>query len=222
MDTLQFDGGDQQNVDSHYLSAVQLSFVARQRVALIGPSGSGKSTLLRSLWRKYSAVSAYVAQDLGLVDNLSIFHNVYMGSLDKNSAWSHLRNLFLPAHHDVVRVAEILKQVELDKDQKIPVAELSGGERQRVAIARALFRGGQWLFADEPVSAVDDLQAQRLLKVLTESFSSVVFSLHDLGQMQANAQRIIVLDRGERVLDEYSQNVDWDLLKVHFTPSGEM
>lgn len=55
-----------------------------EKVALVGKSGAGKSTLVRLIHERVNRESSLVPQDLGLVNALPVFHNVFMGQLDRH------------------------------------------------------------------------------------------------------------------------------------------
>ena len=76
---------------------IDLTVRAGERIAVMGRSGAGKSTLLGLLYAQRPADVALVPQASALVKPLSVFHNVYMGRLDRHSTAYNLRNLVWPA-----------------------------------------------------------------------------------------------------------------------------
>ena len=111
-----------------------------EKVALVGKSGAGKSTLIRLIHEQVGRNSSLVPQDLGLVNALPVFHNVFMGQLDKHSTWYNTLTLIRPFAADRAAVKDLLNDLGLAEKLWIPAASLSGGQRQRVAIARAIYR----------------------------------------------------------------------------------
>lgn len=186
------------------LSGVTLSLAKGERIALLGRSGMGKSTLLgtlRARLEQSTLRAALVPQDLGLVPQLSAFHNVYMGRLDDYSSLRNLCTLLWPRTRDRAEIAAILTQVGLAGLDRKTAETLSGGQRQRVAIARALYRGGDVVFADEPVSSVDATQGHLLLDLLHQSFSTSIMALHNVDLARAHATRAIGLRGGKICFD---------------------
>ena len=198
------------------LHDINLTIQSGEKIALIGRSGSGKSTLLRLIYESLPEKTALVPQDEGLVETLSVFHNVYMGRLNAHSSFYNLINLIRPFKARVAEVDAILERVQLQDKCSDLVKQLSGGQRQRTAVARSLYQGGELLLADEPVSAVDELQAGRLLHILSTEFSTLIVALHDTQLALAHCTRVIGLDGGRVVLDEPSNNLSaTDLTRLY-------
>jgi len=187
--------------DKVVLEDVRLSIRAGERIALIGESGAGKTTLLKLIEKRASAPVALVPQELGLVRALTVFHNVYMGRLNRNSLVHNLRNLVWPARRDVEAVRLILERLRMEDKLYTPVGQLSGGQQQRTAVARALHSEGSLFLGDEPVSAVDDHQARALLATVAEAKETVVVALHDRALALSFSQRIIGMKEGQIVFD---------------------
>src|SRR6516225_6793893 len=76
---------------------IDLTVRANEHVAVMGRSGAGKSTLLGLLYAQRRQDVALIPQSSALVKPLSVFHNVYMGQLDRHSTAYNLRNLVWPA-----------------------------------------------------------------------------------------------------------------------------
>ncbi|MGO4917376.1 ATP-binding cassette domain-containing protein [Pseudogemmobacter sp. W21_MBD1_M6] len=188
------------------LHDIRLDLFAGERVVLLGRSGAGKSTLLGALRRKLETARtaprlALVPQDHGLVPQLSVHLNTYMGRLDDHGAAYNLANLVHPFRRERAAVAPWLATVGLNGLDRRAVETLSGGQRQRTALARALFRGGDVVLADEPVSAVDATQGAALLDALNARFQTVVLALHDTDAALRIATRIVGLRAGRITVD---------------------
>ncbi len=184
------------------LSAVSLDIHAGERIALVGESGAGKSTLLKLLFERDTSGAALVPQELGLVRNLSVFHNVYMARLGRHPAWYNLVNLARPLRGEVEAVRAVLAKLGLADKLWAPAGELSGGQQQRTAVARALHQESDVILGDEPVSAVDEHQARTILAGITEGGGTVVLAMHDVALALEFTDRVVGLKDGRVVLDE--------------------
>lgn len=204
---------------TNVLHDVTLSIDSGERVALVGPSGAGKSTLLSTLYRQQPRQTAFVPQDYALVRPLSVFHNVYMGSLHRHSAAYNLLNLVHPLRREQENTAPVLEALGLLDKRGTPVGELSGGQQQRTAVGRALFQGGQVLLADEPVSSIDPVQSRTVLQTINDAFDTVVLAMHDTELALAFTGRVIGLKGGRILLDRPSAGLGaGDLESLYTAP----
>jgi len=197
--------------DRDVLVDVELSVEEGERIAFLGRSGAGKTTLINYLYRRLIGDGRSVAlipQDHALVPPLSVFHNVYMGQLDKRSTFYNLANLIAPKRREVDAIRPILAEIGLEGEMYRAVERLSGGQKQRTAIARALFRGGTIILGDEPVSAIDEKQAALVLEAIHSRFTTVLLALHDIDLALAYCSRIIGLRGGRIALDSPSHAVE--------------
>ena len=200
------------NLSAHYggervLGPLSLSLAPGQRIALVGRSGAGKSTLLSLLYDEAGPNTAFLPQDLGLVDTLSVFHNVYMGQLDRHSIAYSLANLLWPLRKPRREINGILETLGMADKLREPTGELSGGQRQRAAVARALYQKADMLLADEPVSALDGPLARRVMDALTQAYPTSVIALHDVDLALAYSDRVIGIQNGVIALDQPSQRL---------------
>lgn len=178
-----------------------------EQVGLVGKSGAGKSTLIRLIHDRVNRHSSLVPQDLGLVNALPVFHNVFMGQLDRHSVWYNTISLVRPFRKDRQQVEALLRELAMPEKAWTPAASLSGGQRQRVAIARAIYRNADLLLADEPVSALDGPMAHLIMKRLKERFATSVIALHDVELALSYCTRIVGIQDGKVALDEPSDRL---------------
>ena len=101
------------------------------------------------------------------------------------------------------RVNELLEQIELEPDtyfNRLP-SELSGGQKQRIGIARALAAEPKFIICDEVTSALDQLVAEGILRLLGDLQDklglSYMFITHDLATVQAIADEVVVMKDGK-------------------------
>jgi phosphonate transport system ATP-binding protein len=189
------------------LSDISLTIEPGEKIALIGQSGAGKSTLLELLYEQTKENASLVPQELGLVRSLSVFHNIFMGRLDRRSTWYNLANLIKPFEAEVEQIKPIVERLGLQDKLFATIDQLSGGQQQRTAIGRALHKGSDIFFGDEPVSAVDERQSHTVMQCINEAHDTVVLSMHDTNLAINYTDRLIGLKGGELVLDEPSKGM---------------
>ena len=203
------------------LGPLSLTIEPGQRVALVGRSGAGKSTLLGIMYERCRNQAALMPQQLGLVDTLSVFHNVYMGRLAAHATWYNLRNLAWPARREVATITGLLEQLDMADKLQSRTGELSGGQRQRVAAARAMYQNGDVLLADEPVSALDGPLAEVVMSALTRSYKTAVLAMHDVELALRYTDRVVGINDGLITVDEPSARLCVeDLRPLYDTEAG--
>lgn len=184
------------------LDRVKLDVLAGQLVALVGPSGCGKSTLVHIAAgliepQRGRVVSGYRRHGM-------IFQEPRLlpwATVEDNIAYP-LRLSGAPKRERQERARHAADVVSLDRRdlEKYPI-ELSGGMRQRTAIARALVLEPDFVFFDEPFTALDVALKRRMQDLVissaVQSRFAGLFVTHDLAEAVRVADRIVVLD--ERV-----------------------
>lgn len=203
------------NQERPALNNVDLSVNAGEVIALVGKSGSGKSTLV-SLLNRFHDVSAgdilidgisirdYTLANLrshiALVNQqVTLFNDTVAGNIAYGSLQSRGREAIRQAA-EAAYAAEFIDKLPEGFDTLIGEsgARLSGGQRQRLAIARALLKDAPILILDEATSALDNESEhyiQAALERVMKGRTTFVIA-HRLSTIE-NADRIIVLDRGE-------------------------
>ena len=187
---------------SSVLRNISLEINEGERVALVGESGAGKSTLLAALQSQLQNEATLIPQDLGLVNNLSVFHNIYIGRLNAYSSVYNLLNLAWPQKREVQKIKPLVERLSLGDKLFKQTGALSGGQQQRTAICRALFQGGSAIMGDEPVSAVDNHMANIIMETLIAKFPTVVLALHDVDLAIKFSTRIIGIKDGAICFDQ--------------------
>lgn len=183
------------------LRGIDLRVQRGERLAVMGRSGAGKSTLLNLIHARLADQAALVPQAAALVGTLSVFHNVYMGRLDRHPAWRNLRMLAWPARAEVAAVRDMLGTVGLADKLFARAGTLSGGQQQRTSVARALYNGRPVVIGDEPVSALDRQQGLSVLRRMAEAHGTMILALHDIPVALEYADRIVLLQGGRIALD---------------------
>ena len=167
-------------------------------VAVIGPNGAGKTTLLSIVGGLLKADAGEVSRPPREVGWVPQQGAVY-------SKLSVAENLRLFARLEKVAdpdaaVDRMLDQTGLRERAGDELGTLSGGNRQRVNIAVGLLADPPVLLLDEPSSALDPRQRERLWEFilgLARGGTTVVFSTHDVGEAERYADRVLVLADGE-------------------------
>lgn len=195
---------------------VTLALHRGERVSVLGKSGSGKSTLLGLAYAGMAEHAALVPQAAALVRPLSVFHNVYMGRLDRHSTLRNLLTLAWPRGAEVDAVRTTLAQVGLEGEIFARAGALSGGQQQRVSVARALYNGRPVVIGDEPVSALDPVQAADVLGVLASRHDTFLLAMHDVDLALQFSDRVLVLAAGRLVLDAPAASVSAERLRSFY------
>jgi len=110
----------------------------------------------------------------------------------------------------------VLEAVGLKEKLFAKAGELSGGQQQRTSVARAMFNGRPLVLGDEPVSALDRVQAGDVLRVICERHETKIFAMHDIRLALEYADRIILLQGGRIILDEPASHLNYQRLLPHF------
>lgn len=200
------------------LKSISLKIYEGEKIGLIGPSGGGKTTLLKSLYEQNPQQSSFIHQNYALVEQLSVYNNVYIGKLNKHSTYENIKNLIIPNKLCIEKIKPILAAVGITEKINTKVGELSGGQKQRTAIARSLYQNKKILLADEPVSSVDPHRAEALLKIIINSSPTVITSLHNVDLAIKYATRIIGISNGQIHFDKPTNKINDDLLNNLFNP----
>jgi simple sugar transport system ATP-binding protein len=219
------------------LQRVSFRLHAGEVLALAGDNGAGKSTLIKCisgvhqpdegavLYQGRPTVLANpqaaralgietIYQDLALADNLDVGANVFLG---REPTTRHLG--FLPAlDRRRMREAarEVLQTLEIEippSKLTLPVRTLSGGQRQAVAIGRAIYWQASVLIMDEPTAALgvpEQRKVRELIEKLKEQEVGVIFISHNLVDIFAVADRILVLRRGRAAGERRTAETDHD------------
>ncbi len=201
---------------------ISLKVKPRKTVAVVGESGSGKTTVARivaGLLPPHQGRIVFDGEELSrdlksrTPDNLQRIQMIYQMpdvALNPRQRVSKILGRPLQFYLNMTgekqenRIKELLQMVELPENymNRYP-SELSGGEKQRICIARALAAEPELVICDEVTSALDQLVAEGILKLLQrlqdELGVSYLFITHDLATVKAIADDIIVMYHGRIV-----------------------
>ncbi len=204
----------------HAIEKVSMQLFPGEVLALAGDNGAGKSTLIKTIsgvhrpdegsiryagkevsfdnpqQARHCGIET-IYQDLALADNLDVGANVFLGR-------EPMRNVFgIPVidrqkmRREAAQTLKVL-DIQLTRLDR-PLRSLSGGQRQAVAIGRAIHWKAQVLIMDEPTAALgvpEQRKVVALIRSLKQSGVGVIFISHNLGDIFAVSDRILVLRRG--------------------------
>jgi len=204
------------------LSGVTVRVQRGRTVAVVGESGSGKSTLARVITGLLPPAKGEITFEGKRLppalkdrskDQLRRLQMIYQMPDTALNPRRRVRDIIgRPVQHFLGlggaarhrRVRELLEMIELDDRflERLP-AELSGGQKQRVCIARALATEPDLIICDEVTSALDQIVAEEILKLLLrlqkELGVSYLYITHDLATVKAIADEIVVMYQGKVV-----------------------
>jgi energy-coupling factor transport system ATP-binding protein len=220
------------------LEQVSFQIQRGEFVALIGQNGAGKTTLLKQLngLLKPTAGDLFIdgintkdsstgelAQKVGyLFQNPD--HQIFLPSVEKEIGFGP-SNLHLSKAEVKERVQNAAEQVGLIPYLKENPLFLSKGQRQRVAFASLLSMQPEVMVLDEPTTGQDyqeGIEIMEMVKELHQKGHTIVFVTHDMELVAGYAQRVIVLNQGQVLVDDVCRDVFYQpdlLLKTNLFPS---
>lgn len=195
-------------------------------VGLVGDNGAGKSTLINILsgmfpptkgsiyfeGKKIPWLTAQqsrqlgiqtVHQGFGLVDLMSIDRNLVLGQ-EPVKRFLFLRLLDRKTMTEITRRVLATIDIKRKLQPSSLVGQLSGGEKQSVKLGRSISYEDRLLILDEPVTGLSVRETENVLEMIKRIKTAnvaVIFISHDIFQVYAIADRIVVLDRGVKLLD---------------------
>jgi ABC-2 type transport system ATP-binding protein len=179
-------------------------------VGLLGPNGAGKTTLVEILEGLRTASSGRVSV-LGL-DPASAPNalRARLGVQLQTTAFipeltvTETLQLYAALYPRALPPADVLRQVDLEDKARALARTLSGGQRQRLALALAMLHDPDLFILDEPTSGLDPMarrQIHDILRTLRARGKTVLISSHYLDEIEALADRVVILSQGAIVAD---------------------
>jgi ABC-type multidrug transport system ATPase subunit len=181
---------------------------------LLGPNGAGKSTLMRiiaTVMRPSAGTLRWNGADLRRAPDVLRRQLGYLpqdaGVYPQLSAEEFLRYVAalkgLPARTSARQIDRLIEQLNLQGARARPLGGFSGGMRQRVCIAQALLGDPQLIVVDEPTVGLDPEERVRFRDLITELGRErvVLLSTHIVSDVEAAANRIVIMDHGRICAD---------------------
>jgi simple sugar transport system ATP-binding protein len=207
------------------LRDVSLHLRQGEVLGLLGDNGAGKSTLIKIIcgFHKQDAGQMFlhgqpyepksvddarahgietVYQDLALIDELSVYHNLFL------RRERTLRPLPLLANREMKREARAaLDEIGINIPRiDVSVARLSGGQRQAIAVARVVNSDADVLLLDEPLAAMGAKEGAQILDLVArlkrEGRVSIIMILHNYVHVLEACDRVSMIEDGAIVLDK--------------------
>ena len=165
--------------------------------ACIGPNGAGKTTFLKLLDGLIKPDTGTVTYSFKTNTALVLHHTPMI----KASARTNL-SLVADAYPNIsaADINQALEKVGLSTLASSPAHKLSAGERQKLCLGRALLQKPNLVLLDEPTANLDPNateQVEKIIRDFDQNGSDVIFSSHQLAQVQRLAEHIIFIDGGE-------------------------
>lgn len=200
----------------YVLKGINLELPDTGFVSILGPSGCGKTTFLNLLslldnpdegdiffdnikaselseqekdeFRHYRM--GYIYQEYNLIRHLSVYDNIKLAF--------NLGSIYQNKEDEEKRIQQLIDELGLEEIIDQLPASLSGGEKERVAIARALANNPDIILADEPTGALDDVNAEEVMKELKRLSETklVVMVSHNIALVEKYSDRIVRIHKG--------------------------
>ncbi len=228
------------------VNQVSLQIYPGEVVALAGDNGAGKSTLIKMISGVYKPDDGQIFledreitmtspmearsmgietiyQDLALCENLDASVNIFLGREPSR----RLLGLFKQVDRSKMlsEAQSVLNRLDIRiPNLKRPIREMSGGQRQAVAIARAVYWNARLVIMDEPTAALgvpEQRKVHELVRTLKQQNVPVIIISHNMQDIFASADRIIVMRRGLKVGDVLAKDIDGDGLVGLMVGAGE-
>ena len=206
---------------------ISFSVEKGEMIAFIGPNGAGKSTSIKMM-------TGILFPDSGKIDVLGynptkdrkkLAYEIGCVFGQKEQLWTHLTPYdnfkFFGAIYDIPekivekKVKELNELFELDEFINTPVRNLSLGQRIRCEIVASLIHEPKVLFLDEPTIGLDPVVKEKirtLIKRMNKEYkTTVVLTSHDVSDIEKLCKRVIIVNKGQIVLDDTMDN-----LKYHY------
>jgi tungstate transport system ATP-binding protein len=165
--------------------------------ACIGPNGAGKTTLLKLLAGLIQPDTGTVQFSFASKTALVLHHNPMIKASARTNI-SLVKEVDATITDQAIDIA--LKQIGLSELAQNPAHKLSAGERQKLCLARAMLQKPNLLLLDEPTANLDPSstdQVEEMIRKFNIEGADVLFSSHQLAQVQRLAQYILFIDQGE-------------------------
>ena len=206
---------------------ISFSIEKGEMIAFIGPNGAGKSTSIKMM----TGILYPDKGDINILgynpvkDRKKLAYEIGCVFGQKEQLWTHLTPYdnfkFFGAIYDIPeekvekKIKELNELFELKEFMNTPVRSLSLGQRIRCEIVASLIHEPKILFLDEPTIGLDPVVKENirtLIKRMNKEYkTTVVLTSHDVSDIEKLCKRVIIVNKGQIVLDDSMEN-----LKYHY------
>ncbi|MGJ8683365.1 MAG: gliding motility-associated ABC transporter ATP-binding subunit GldA [Nonlabens sp.] len=219
-----------QKVSKYYgsqkaLDDVSFSIKSDEIVGFLGPNGAGKSTMMRILTtylnptegsatvngHDIATAQKAVQESIGyLPESNPLYPEMYVQEyLDFSADVYKIKDA-------KNRIAEVIEETGLSSHVGKKISQLSKGYKQRVGLANALLHKPKVLILDEPTTGLDPnqlVEIRQLIKKVGEN-TTILLSTHIMQEVEAMCDRVIIINKGKIVADDYLKNLNSDAAQV--------
>lgn len=209
------------------VDGITFSVAEGEALAFIGPNGAGKSTTIKML----TGILYPTSGDIKVLgynpskERVKLSREIGTVFGQKEQLWVHLSAmdnfLFFGAIYDIPkkelgeRIDRLAKIFEIEEFINQPVKNLSLGQRMKCEMVASLLHNPKMLFFDEPTIGLDPIAKETLRNLIKkmnrELGITILFTSHDVGDIEEVCKRVIIINNGKIMLDDSMRN-----LKYHY------
>jgi len=213
------------------VNSVSFSIPKGQVAGLLGPNGAGKSTLMKILTGYLPPSSGKALVNGCSITEQSLEARRHIGYLPEHNPL--YMDLYVREYLELMgrlqglgskalkRADEVIELTEITPERRKFIGQLSKGYRQRVGLAQALLHEPEVLILDEPTSGLDPNQIvsiRSLIKSLGAD-RTVLLSTHIMQEVEAMCNRVIIINKGNIVIDNLMDELKGQSLEELFRTS---
>ncbi|WOI22710.1 gliding motility-associated ABC transporter ATP-binding subunit GldA [Nonlabens ulvanivorans] len=219
-----------QNISKNYgsqkaLDKISFSIKSGEIVGFLGPNGAGKSTMMRILTTYLNpnegsatvnghdilTTQKEVQESIGyLPESNPLYPEMYVREyLDFSAGVYKLKNA-------ANRITQVIEETGLTSHVGKKISQLSKGYKQRVGLANALLHQPKVLILDEPTTGLDPNQLVEIRQLIKKvgAHTTILLSTHIMQEVEAMCDRVIIINKGKIVADDYLKNLKSDAAQV--------
>lgn len=196
----------------------EVSFTAKKGeiIGFLGPNGAGKSTMMKILTGYISPNTGEVSvADIDVLSDATLAQKKIGYLPEQNPLY---KDMYVREYLkfragifkvDKMRVKEVIELVGLTPEVGKKIGQLSKGYQQRIGIAAAILHDPEVLILDEPTTGLDPNQLEEIRTLIRNlgKDKTILFSTHIMQEVEAICDRVIIIKKGELLLDEPIHNL---------------